>query len=989
MTILHSPSLDDRSAQQLFNYLSQRLNIASDGTDPLGEALLRIFSRYSEIIIERLNQVPEKHYHAFLDLLKISPLPPVSARVPLTFTPVKQLPKGARQIVVPACTQVAAMPGPSESEPTVFETTKTVALTNATLEHLFTMNPEEDRYSDLTHLLNEEQTEGALLFTGDRAVEHELFIGHSQVFALEGLNELTVAIELENDAPVLSDGLRIEWQIATLQGEVVITPLRDTTQQLTRSGEIVFGGLPKWPTHTLFSRETCWLKSCLMLNGKSGLPAVKFPQIQSVSLAATSQVDEATIEQGFNNTFPLDLSKDFFPLGERPRFGDVFYLNSSVLSRPNSHITLSVTLTNPASAGGMSPLPAVSKDGRPRVQWECWNGIHWVVLDVSDETEALTENGQISFQLPPDFQQSTINGLENYWVRVRLVAGNYGETDREGLPVLPPPAPAIQNVTITSSGVWGPYKPDVVVAHNNRAYEEIGIDNNPRFAPFRIVATQPKALYLGLGTAENAGETFSDRSFNFYFHFSSASERPYIRARAEREAMQLTWQYWGGTDWQDANVEDETEALTRSGAVSINVGEGFAKWKESAADPTLYWLRVLWVAGEREDPPKLQRVSINTVTAKQAITLRNELLGSSTGLPNQTFNLARFPVAGEVCLEVREPGLPTAKEREQIILQEGKDAVKEIRNARGEVEQTWIRWHEVNDFLLSGSCDRHFVINRLTGEVVFGNGTNGLIPPIGSNNVRIARYQTGGGEAGNKPKASVSQLRTTVPYVDSVTNEYDAVGGIDLERMESVHERGSRWLRHRERAITEQDFEDLAKLADPTVAMTKCFSARDLASDPLGSTPRPGIVSLIVVPRDTNPRPRPNRELLERVQTFLDRRRLPNVGLVLVGPEYVRVSVSVRIVRIHGTLIGELADQAEQKLAEFLHPIIGGADGTGWSFGQLPKESDFYALLGTIPGLDYVRVLSIETEDERTGLEAGATFLVCSGRHTVRIDTYR
>ena len=108
------------------------------------------------------------------------------------------------------------------------------------------------------------------------------------------------------------------------------------------------------------------------------------------------------------------------------------------------------------------------------------------------------------------------------------------------------------------------------------------------------------------------------------------------------------------------------------------------------------------------------------------------------------------------------------------------------------------------------------MVDRETGEIIFGDDRQGRIPPAGTNNVRLRRYQTGGGAAGNKPRGTIEQLRTTVPYVDRVTNLEAAVGGQDLEDWDSLCERGSRWLRHRDRAVTAEDYEDSgqARLAD-------------------------------------------------------------------------------------------------------------------------------------------------------------------------------
>src|SRR5215510_15718966 len=110
-----APKLDSRSEENIFHRLAwdlkERLDIGADGRDPLTEALLRVFSRYCELIIQRLNRVPDKNHVAFLDVLNLSRIPPVPAQVPLTFTPIKKLPRDLPRtrlvIEVPRYTQVA------------------------------------------------------------------------------------------------------------------------------------------------------------------------------------------------------------------------------------------------------------------------------------------------------------------------------------------------------------------------------------------------------------------------------------------------------------------------------------------------------------------------------------------------------------------------------------------------------------------------------------------------------------------------------------------------------------------------------------------------------------------------------------------------------------------------------------------------------------------------------------------------------------------
>ena len=73
---------------------------------PLGTALIGIFSRFAEIIVQRLNRVPDKNLLAFFDLLGEARLPPQPALVPLTFS---LAPGSAADALVPVGTQVLSL----------------------------------------------------------------------------------------------------------------------------------------------------------------------------------------------------------------------------------------------------------------------------------------------------------------------------------------------------------------------------------------------------------------------------------------------------------------------------------------------------------------------------------------------------------------------------------------------------------------------------------------------------------------------------------------------------------------------------------------------------------------------------------------------------------------------------------------------------------------------------------------------------------------
>jgi len=87
---LQTPSLDDRSFQDLLDELRTRIPLYCpewtdhNVSDP-GITLLELFAWLVDILLYRLNQVPFKHHVRLLELLGIQLEPPRAAIAPLTF----------------------------------------------------------------------------------------------------------------------------------------------------------------------------------------------------------------------------------------------------------------------------------------------------------------------------------------------------------------------------------------------------------------------------------------------------------------------------------------------------------------------------------------------------------------------------------------------------------------------------------------------------------------------------------------------------------------------------------------------------------------------------------------------------------------------------------------------------------------------------------------------------------------------------------------
>ncbi|NJS42019.1 hypothetical protein HC766_07150 [Candidatus Gracilibacteria bacterium] len=299
-------------------------------------------------------------------------------------------------------------------------------------------------------------------------------------------------------------------------------------------------------------------------------------------------------------------------------------------------------------------------------------------------------------------------------------------------------------------------------------------DLSSSFTPFARNTNSLSSLYLGFD------RPFPNRPIALYFQVETPTATELSETTTNPTKPRLVWEYFNGKDWGKLNAIDETAAFSDRGLIKFIGPSDFTATQEF--NQTLYWLRVRGQSDGYRVPPRLRRILTNTIWASQTTTLHDEILGGSNGNPNQIFRTVKSPILPGQQLEVQEQKVPPIEEQKEIEKLERTDAITVVRDEKGEVETVWVRWHEVSDFYESGTRDRHYTLNRLTGEIQFGDGKYGLIPPQIRNNIRMARYKTDGGAKGNKPAEIINQLKTTIPFIDRVTNLEAAGGGSDRDR---------------------------------------------------------------------------------------------------------------------------------------------------------------------------------------------------------------
>lgn len=532
---------------------------------------------------------------------------------------------------------------------------------------------------------------------------------------------------------------------------------------------------------------------------------------------------------------------------------------------------------------------------------------------------------QITFPMKPGFAKST--------TIVPLGTQVTAETEGGGPPLV---FEATKALTVLRPNV------KTVLAYDGTLTYESVTEANSNAAPFRPfgpTASAGGALLLGF----DAAAAFPATEFTLYAWAAEAGRRAAVTcgldATPSYPSAMVRWSGWNGFDWTPLTLlKDDTLAFTRSGEIVLRTPNGLATTVVPPEPAPLYWLRAELVTSQYERPPVLRALRTNTMTLTQMETVKDEVLGGSTGRPDQRFRVNNTPVlAGSLDLEVDQGSGP------------------EI-------------WTEVNDFFASSARDLHYVLNRTTGDVRFGDGRRGAIPIANVNNpganVVARRYRYGGGTKGNVPAGALHALRSSVPGIDEngVVNLLDSYGGRDEENLDQAKQRAPAAIRARCRAVTSEDFEFFATQA-ADIARAKALPLRH---PDFPDVAVPGVVTVVVVPDSADLQPLPSEGTLRTVCAYLDQRRLLTTEVYVAPPTYQDVSIQVDLVVDEAADLAVVQRDVEGTLLAYFHPLRGGEDGLGWPFGGVISFSRTFQRVFSVSGVSSVNRVVITVD----GVEA-------------------
>jgi len=376
------------------------------------------------------------------------------------------------------------------------------------------------------------------------------------------------------------------------------------------------------------------------------------------------------------------------------------------------------------------------------------------------------------------------------------------------------------------------------------------------------------------------------------------------------------------------------------------------------------WMRVTWPGGTNS---QILRADINATFVSQRAHVANELLPQGTGEPDQAVTLSKTPViADSVSLTVTVPG----QEPESWVL------ISDLFSAGPEVPTPDLRQPPGVKPLRPGPA-KVFTVDQEAGRIAFGDGQRGARPPLGA--ILRADYDYGIGRDGDVGEGAIN-TGPTLPAGLTVTNPVRTWGGADAETVSEGEKQIARFLAHRDRLVTAADFQTItARTPGVDIARIEVVPAYNpsLARNEPGNAP--GAVTLMIIPKFSATRPdapEPDTLFLQAVCDYLDPRRLVTTELILSGPEYqsIWVSVGINIVAGYNFSTADVREAVKQQIKDFLAPFSANADplptettllatpqapeaGNGWPLRKPVLAGELVVEVARVPGVALINQL--------------------------------
>ena len=984
-----------------------------DKNDPdIGSTISRIFARQLEENIKSINRVPDIYHAEFVNFLDLTLKRAVPAGSIVIFKLVDTTIDGT---YVPAGTLVTSETAVDDNDNPVFSTERGVYVTSSEISDIFMTDREAGTivplkgYFEIPDLYeNTEEEEGSeITETYSDMRPFTLFCGDEE----DSIGKFVLGIFHSSVFDVTSEDLYVK-----IEGN-------DTVIDMINAGELKFGWLSQEGIKDFDEVIFCEDRSFrLVKNGEYAKVDVTGDRgFSLVTLTATHPINKVLevsdiLLSSKGKPAPADHVSDtnsekdplqFAPFTETLSvYSECYIGKDSYFDKPGANVTISFdlffndNLIDISRAQEISELKVIKKKQQivaeapaadvyaDEISIEYFNGIGWKRLICDSEYRFLFGSAEksrveLSFICPTDWANTSIASYEGKVLRVRLL-----RTDNCYMRPALHHYPVIKNLMIGYSYEGRQMHPEKLKSICGSSFTDLSKKTNSG-DPYTIFAPSQyaeDALYLGFDAP------IEDGPVGIFFKLEGGVGQKGLKCRFDYSTMR---------EFKRIKVLDGTEGFTHSGIVVFMPPPDFAETEIEGKNR--FWLRIVRDQTETSDQiapfmAKIEEITLNAVSVINAVRSGEENFYIDEVTAGYSAYLGAVNIL-DADVWVNEKATLISEEMKNLAELHPED-VKIEYDMMGKIVSCFVHWHETEQFPMwddefveerAWDYKRCYRLDRLTGEIFFGDGIHSEIPRVTDDTAFRVSLRISSGEAGNVAQDTLTVMPEEKLFIDSVYNPIRAYGGSNMETVSEALERGADKICSRERFVTAADYKKAVLRFSGVIDKVSIIPGltRDNKEDA-------SALSIVLLMKDYYEGSfsfhRIEAQLLKHLISGSEISILTN-KLHIVEPIFVSVQVTVWTEVMDMDDSFEVQNSIRSVLDLYFDPVKGGM-GNGWEIGTMPKKPQILMQLAGVKKQALIKKTSItvnytdyegEHEMDYDSLKV-TPFMVCkSGKHQVNI----
>lgn len=678
----------------------------------------------------------------------------------------------------------------------------------------------------------------------------------------------------------------------------------------------------------------------------------------------------------------FDGSQAFYPFGERASiYNEVYFACTEAFTKKGARVEMDFILdfdtvegTNLADTERNFKLIMNKRDIKQNpvyditieeVIFEYFNGYGFVNLFANKKYSDLfsTVNGthrqrrSIVFTCPDDMASTIVNGVYGHFIRARVTHINNAFKLRTQFI-----SPALSAVNF------------------GFAYPEVGNQPQTLCITNNLSDTLCTPACFDLVRPLQPFQTVSDARHCVYFGFTQPLTQGPIKILFDvafgKPRRKLIWQYYGKNGFVNLDLLDQTSALAHTGIITLK--DLADHTKAEIFGESCYFLRLIDTDEHAvPQPVRLNGIHINTTYAR----------ATQSGL-TKLFSVNRYD--GVYAFDLEEQHVYQA----QVFVDETDDLhATSLHNRQihtDENDRLWVEWHDIATH--KGATDRIYQLDPTNGILRFP--AQPKLPAISEEkNIRV-NFSVGGGADSNFTTGEIGGLARSQGFISQATNLLPFYGGSDCETETVAKACAASEFRHKMRAVTARDYENLVQYYSCNVCRVQCFSNTNQSGEPsIGS------VTLVVLTINYLKNDVFFDRFRAQVLDYLADKTLHGMHekISIMPPNFVKFNVQAQVKVANFNQISHTREAVQQALDAFLHPITGNFNQKGFAIGEPPKREQLEALILDIKSVETIKNLVVTGEifDGEQSMVLNPDeiakipfVLPQSGTHTIQIDLH-